>query len=487
MKFIDVEVERFIKHMKDTPFRPQATTRPFLKRWKGTALAVVGLAVILVAVFLTVSGHHAATYASSTGDWPTYMFNTGRSGYNKGETIINQTSAPNLKVHWTAKAGGMIFSQPVTSGGVIYWGSFDGYEHATNLNGQQLWATNVGSRTTCAPNNPLGVVSTAAVVNGVVYVGGGDDTLYALNASTGSVIWHTPVGNPSTNTYIWDSPLVYNNTVYIGAATTGEATGCKLVPGLFEALNASNGAILHTFNPVASGCTGAGIWASPTFDTSSGSVYLSTGTEGHCAKGEAIGVVKLRLSTLAYQSSWVIPLADRVHDSDFGATPMLFTATINGTLHQMVGVPNKNGVYYAFDRTKLSNGPLWTANIATGGACPQCAQGSISSSVFDGSQLYAAGGSTTINGTNCKGSLRALNPANGSFLWQTCLGGTVMGAVTVVPGVLAVVDGPALTLVSTKSGAILYNNRGNFYGSPTISNGVLYVGSISGQLYAFGL
>jgi polyvinyl alcohol dehydrogenase (cytochrome) len=471
--------------MNESPLRPKATTQLFSKKWKGITLAVVGLVVILAGVFITFPLQHSAD-AGGIGDWSTYMFNVGRSGYNKAETVINRTSAPNLKVHWTAKAGGTVFSQPVTAGGVIYWGSFDGYEHATNLNGQQLWATNLGQRTACAPVNPLGVVSTAAVVNGVAYVGGGDDNLYALNASNGAVIWHTSIGDPSTNTFVWDSPLVYNNKVYIGAATTGESTGCKLVPGLFVQLNASNGAIEHTFNPEASGCTGAGIWASPTFDTSDGSVYLSTGTEGHCVKGEAIGVVKLRLSDLSYKSSWVIPLADRVHDSDFGATPTLFTATIQGTFHKMVGLPNKNGVFYAFDRTTLSSGPLWTANIATGGACPQCGQGSISSSVFDGSRLYVAGGNTTIKGANCKGSLRALNPVDGSFLWETCLGGTVMGAVTLVAGVLALVAGPALTLVNSSTGAVLYNNRGNFYGSPTISNGVLYVGSTSNQLYAFG-
>ncbi|MFL5592589.1 MAG: PQQ-binding-like beta-propeller repeat protein [Ktedonobacteraceae bacterium] len=471
--------------MHEIRFRPKAATQSFCRRWKGTALTVVGLAVILVGVFITFPRQQSAD-AGGTGDWPTYMFNTGRSGYNKGETIINRNSAPNLKVRWTASAGGTIFSQPVTANGVVYWGSYDGYEHATNLNGQQLWATNLGHQSTCTPVNPLGVVSTATVLNGVVYVGGGDDNLYALNASSGSVIWHTRIGDPSTNTFIWDSPLVYNGNVYIGAATIGEATGCKLVPGVFEQLNASNGAILHTFSPVASGCTGAGIWSSPTFDTSDGSVYLSTGTEGHCVKGEAIGIVKLKLTTLAYKSSWVIPHTDRVHDSDFGATPTLFVAMINGTAHKMVGLPNKNGVFYAFDRTTLSTGPLWTSTIAIGGACPQCGQGSISSSVFDGSRLYVAGGKTTINGTNCKGSLRALNPADGSFLWQTCLSGTVMGAVTLAAGVLAVVDGKALTLVNSSSGAILYNNKDNFYGSPSISNGVLYVGSSIDKLYAFG-
>src|SRR5207244_4380728 len=139
----------------------------------------------------------------SPGDWVTYMNDNGRSGFNKAETVITQATAPNLQVHWTAQAGGAIFSQPVAANGVVYWGSFDGYEHATNVNGTQVWQQNVGVTTTCTPyNKPLGVVSTAAVasvsINGtptsVVFVGGGDDNLYALNAATGAVIWKTLLG-----------------------------------------------------------------------------------------------------------------------------------------------------------------------------------------------------------------------------------------------------------------------------------------------------
>src|SRR5207247_5820122 len=113
--------------------------------------------------------------------------------------------------------------------------------------------------------------------------------------------------------------------------------------------------------------------------------------------------------------------------------------------------------------------------------------GSISSSAFDGARLYVAGGITTINGTTCNGGLRALNPSNGSVLWATCVAGPVMGSVTGVPGVIAVVGGPALTLVNAHTGARLFSkNTAHFYGSPSISHGVLYVGRTSGQLVALG-
>lgn len=465
-------------------------------KWRNSALVVLGLAIILTTVYfsfpryLTAQATHASN-TGTTGDWPMYMYNVGRSSYNTSETIINKVSAPNLKVHWSVQAGGAVFSQPVVANGVIYWGSFDGVEHATPLDGSQdLWDQNLGSTSTCDPvaPSPLGVVSSAAVVNGVVYVGGGDHSLYALNAATGTILWHTPLGVAGTNTFVWDSPLVVNNNIYIGTATTGEGiTGCTLVQGQLYELNATTGQPENIYNIVPNGCVGGGLWSSPVYDVSDNSIYFTAGTQGKSAGGTCketnpIGIVKLNASTLQYVSSWQIPVIQRItKDADFAGTPTLFTA--NG--QNMVGAVDKNGFFYAFNRASLSNGPVWSANISSAGPCPQCGKGSISSAVFDGSKLYVAGGSITVNGVTYGGSVNALNPADGTFIWQTFLPKTVLGSVTEVPGVIAVVDTPYLTLLNSQSGTPLFTSNNKYYGSASISNGVLYVGSRTGKLYAF--
>ena len=474
--------------MEENPIRSKASPRHFPKWCKGIVLSAVGL---LIVTGVMVTFHHpTSTQAVNTvtaGDWPMYMHDAGRSSNNRTETIINQSSASQLKQRWAYTVGAAIFSQPVEAGGLIYWGSFDGYEHATNLSGQQVWSQKLGGTvTTCAPVNPFGIVSSAAVVNGVVYVGGADHALYALNATSGQILWKTLLGAPNSNTFLWDSPLVVNNNVYIGTATTGEGVGCNLIAGQLYELNALNGSTEHIYNSVPSGCVGGGIWSSPVFDASDGSLYFTAGTQGNCQTDHiSIGIVKLNASTLVLESSWQIPVAQRLtSDADFGATPTLFTA--NG--QNLVGAVDKNGVFYAFNRASLSNGPVWQKAIAGAGACPQCGQGSISSAAWDGSQLYVAGGSTNINGVSCGGSLRALNPTNGGFNWQVCLPKTVLGPITYVPGVIAVVDGTALTLFNASTGATLFNdNTHKYYGSPSISNGVLYVGSPTGSLYAYGL
>src|SRR5947207_2332665 len=80
--------------------------------WSIAAMLVLLLALI---------GLTPPTVQAAAGDWPAYLMGNGRSGYNGFETIINQTTAPNLKLHWTHTAAGAISTQPVEANGLIYW------------------------------------------------------------------------------------------------------------------------------------------------------------------------------------------------------------------------------------------------------------------------------------------------------------------------------------------------------------------------------
>src|SRR6266446_5795602 len=91
--------------------------------------------------------------------------------------------------------------------------------------------------------------------------------------------------------------------------------------------------------------TGAGVWGSKTIDSSDNSLYFATGNGNVCGQPEIYGeaLVKLKTSDLSVISSWQVPKNQQVSDGDFGSTPTLFSATINGTVHKLVGVGNKNG------------------------------------------------------------------------------------------------------------------------------------------------
>jgi outer membrane protein assembly factor BamB len=462
-------------------------------------LALLALTFLFIVAGLLLETTSPQPVQAASGDWPAYLDSNARHGFNGAETIINSTTASHLKLHWMSKAGGGIFSQPVVAKGIIYWGSLDGYEHATNLSGKQVWQQNLGQSTQpCGSPRLLGVVSTATVasvsINGsltsVVFVGGGDAHFYALNAATGAIIWRTQLGAPLSNTFIWASPAVYNGSIYIGTASMGD---CPVIQGQLIQLNAATGAMQNTFNVVPNGCIGGGVWGSPAIDQGNGMIYFATGNGGTCSTAEpfAIALIKLRASNLTYISSWQVPLAEQTRDSDFGSTPTLFKATIGGSLHSLVGIANKNGKYYTFDRGTINKGPIWKAQISVGG-CAECGQASLSPSAWDGTTLYVAGGITTIGSQTCQGGLRALNPSNGSFIWQHCLtNGYVFGAVSAVPGVAVVGEGSQIVAVATASGHTLFaygdNNSGSsFSGSASISNGVLYIGNMDGNFYAFG-
>lgn len=459
------------------------------KRW------LVALMGTLLLLLMVARGLPQPAAAATTNSWPTYMGNNQRSGYNAAETIINPTSAPNLKLKWTHTAGGAVTTQPTIANGMVYWGSWDGLEHASNpATGKDIWTANLGQTIGSCSKIHHGVLSSAAfatlsikgVSTPVLLLGGGNVQMYALNANTGAVIWQTPLGTPPSY-FLYSSPAVSNGSVYIGVSSQGD---CPLVQGQLVQLSATTGVIQHTFNVVPNGCIGGSVWTAPTIDSATGMMYFSTGNEGTCTSSETQtdALIEVRAKDLSLVGSWQVSASQQIADGDFGSTPTLFQATIGGTLHKMVGLVNKNGIYYAFDRTNISAGPLWQEQL---GQAPGHGGDSIASSAWNNVSLFVAAASTTINGVNCAGSLRRLNPATGAFIWQDCLSFDPRGTVTMVPGLAEVGAGTSFIVVNATTGTQLFSysdtlNKSDFLGPGSIANGQLYQGNMDGNLYAFG-
>jgi outer membrane protein assembly factor BamB len=433
------------------------------------------------------------TNGTSSG-WTTYLQGNDRTGFT-GDGGLNQTSVPNLSLAWqTSDAGPAhgVFSQPIVSNGMVYWGSFDGYERATDTSGKPVWQTFLGTTSppACTDPSEAGIVSSGTVTTdvpvgtatSVLYIGGGDSKVYALNAATGAVLWSYSIGgNP--NTFIWSSPAVFGNSVYIGSSSFGD---CPLTQGQLIQLNRVTGALENTFNVVPNGCSGGGIWDSPTIDATAGTIYFDTGTPSSDCPSTPGGpsVYEVRASDLSLVGSWTIPVAQQVNDADFGATPTLFKGVIGGQSVPLVGVVNKNGVFYAFKRDALPSGPLWSTRIAIGGSDPTIGNGDIASAAFDGTTLYVGGDETAT----CSGTVNAFNPSTGALIWQHCFtDGFVMGGVTGTSGgVVAVGEGNHLAVLSATNGASLFTftGTGPFWGPPSIVGSTLYEGDMAGHLYA---
>ncbi len=470
------------------------------------AFCMVILVVAALAVVSPVGAPRASATVINTGsnatttssDWTTYLQGNDRTDFapNSG---INPTSAANLHLAWQASDSGSsgldhgVFSQPIVSHGNVYWGSLDGNERATDSTGHLVWQTFLGH--TVAPDcvNPssLGIASTATITSdvpvgtatSVLYVGGGDSKVYALNAATGAVLWSYTVGlNPDY--FVYSSPAVYNNSIYIGVASFGD---CPLVQGQLLQLNRVTGALQNTFNVVPNGCTGGGVWGSPTIDAAAGTVYFDTGNNGGCSSSESLSasLIEVNASTLSLVGSWAVPPEQQNNDSDFGSTPTLFSGVIGGQSENLVGAINKNGIFYAFERGALTSGPVWETQIAIGGDDPTGGNGDVASAAFDGTTLYVSGGTTS----SCTGTVNALNPSTGAVIWQHCFtdGGFALGGVTADSGgIVAVGEGNNILVLSAATGASVftYAGTGPFWGPPSIAEGTLFEGDMAGNLYA---
>jgi hypothetical protein len=421
----------------------------------------------------------------------TYRGDLARTGYYPAETGLTTANVTGLKLHWTAPGGTSSFAQPIVANNLVYWGDWSGFVHATSLAGTDVWKVNVGQTVDAACSPSTAGVSgtvTAGLMNGtpVVYVPGGDGDMYALNALTGALIWKTNLGAPPA-VYLWASPVLYNGTVYEGVSSFGD---CPLVQGQLVSLDATTGAIDHVANLVPDGCVGAGVWTSPAVDPSDGSVYVTTGTPNACHQpGPALApsIVKLSATDLSILSSWTVPASEQVFgDEDFGGTPTLFTATIGGVPRAMVGALNKDGLFFAWDRTNLAAGPVWQSTIADPSGSPR----SIVSASWDGTYLYVGGGGATINGASCYGNISALDPNTGAFVWRSCQTSFMTAGLTEVPGLLVEGVGASgdVKFLNTANGATVftYDTKSLVQGEVTVSNGVVYVPLSNGNLIALG-
>lgn len=130
---------------------------------------------------------------------------------------------------WEYDTGGRVYVDPVVGDGAVFFGSGD--------DGPTLYAVNATTGKLLWSNN-MSVDSSLAVANGVLYVGS-NNYLYALNPSNGATLWRSPL---ATNFNL----LVANGVIYAATDSNG-----------MYALAASNGTLLwhNALNPMNAGQT----------------------------------------------------------------------------------------------------------------------------------------------------------------------------------------------------------------------------------------
>jgi polyvinyl alcohol dehydrogenase (cytochrome) len=224
---------------------------------------------------------------------------------------------------------------------------------------------------------------------------------YAVNATTGSLIWKKKVeDHPAAR--ITGAPTLYSGVLYVPVSSIEEATGsrasyeCCTFRGSVVALDTATGGVIWksytipqaphptTKNALGTqlhGPSGASIWSAPTIDVERRALYLATGnsySNPPADTSDAVLAFDLKTGGLLWHrqatpnDSFVVACfgvdktncpQDHGPDHDFGQSPILVSLR-NGQRVLVIG--QKSGVVYAFDPDQDGK-PLWQTRVSKGG------------------------------------------------------------------------------------------------------------------------
>ena len=154
----------------------------------------------------------------------------------------------------------MVESSPAVAGGMVYVGSYDGKVYALDgSTGALVWNYTTGNV----------VYSSPAVAGGMVYVGSGYN-VYALDASTGSFKWSNTTGG-----YVLSSPAVADGKVFVGS-WDDKVYGLNASTGTYV-WTYTTGSVVQSSPAVADGKVFVGSWDHNVYalDASTGSFKWS--------------------------------------------------------------------------------------------------------------------------------------------------------------------------------------------------------------------
>lgn len=435
----------------------------------GTALAIGGAPQALAG---GLAGTNGPTRAPCTADWPTFQHDAAHTGAGCG--AITTANASTLVPGWFAPTGNTVTAEPAVAGGSVYVGDGAGTFYALSAStGKQLWTFDVTPYDHHATS--YGVITSSATYakgvpgrKGPMVVFGGGGSVFALDAGTGTLLWHTDLApsQPDGPDEVESSPQVVTidsrPLVVVGLDTNESTDGTS---GGVVALDAATGAPVWSFEPgtatvvtgglpEASGNGCSDVWSSPAVDPSTDGGLVVFGT-GNCPDGQAsIEAVSLRSGALRWD--FVEPPANHGTDDDFGSSAVL---TRLGD-EPVVVEAGKSGWIYVLDET--TGATVRSAQVAQPGQTGDALAGAIGG--FIGSLAEARVGSDQVvfgdsaipapftgDGVSSAGitpdtsiasdptrvsSLHAYDLSTGKILWHQPLQAPAYAPVTTVGGVL---------------------------------------------------
>jgi eukaryotic-like serine/threonine-protein kinase len=426
-----------------------------------------------------VSTLSAVVLAASAGAQSMFRGDPAHSG-------TSNATAPRQfhRVKWKFPTGDRIISSPVAQDKVLYFGGDDGNIYAVDSEtGRQIWKRTTGGPAPCTP----------AVANGIVYAGSYDGKFYALNAQTGAIKWKFATegerrfeakgihGLQPRNQTIADqfdvflsSPVVVQGAVYFGSGD-GNLYALDAATGELK-WKFKTGDVVHASPAYADGVLFVGSWDSYFY-----AVDAETGKEKWRFHG---GEDPLIHNQVGFQSS---------------------AAVVDGVVY--VGCRDSN--LYALDaatgkeKWKFFNELSWVI------VSPAVVRGKVIFATSDSSLFHVAdaatgkgvlkqqdkafmfsspvvAGDVVLIGV-CNGTLQARDLKTGEPLWdfQTETSKQNKGWVLTADRKF---NGPMLYFSNWREAPTVATERqfdiGAIFSTPLVMNGTVYFGSTDGNLYA---
>jgi alcohol dehydrogenase (cytochrome c) len=474
----------------------------------GTRRGLVGLACVSMLAAAcsssTPSGKPGVTVRNSSapapaGSWP-YPNGDLANTRDAAGSVITSANVSRLQQAWTFRLPaaavhsgpgfGSIAAAPIVTGGVVYFQDLSANVYAVDLaTGKLRWEYPVNVPEESGPG-PDGV----AVVGGVVY-GETSTAVFALSASTGKTIWIDKSLLGAGQGKFEIQPQVANGRVYLASAY-GTAPG----GGVLFALNASTGAVIWRFNTLLGadrgvesvGAGSGGAWETPLVGTDGsvtfgiGNPYQSAASAISDPSAQLYTDSDVNLNAATGKLRWYYQgVPNDFMDHDMQASPI---ATTIGGAPAIIG-SGKMGVVYAMN---ASTGELlWKTPVgqhsrsdlyptealehdltlkAPYTILPGSLGGVLTNMALAGGTVYVATvdlpftlaklsyplGAPIGNGT---GEIEALNVATGKVEWDTKVSQMPLGAMTVANDLVftTLFDGFLIALNRT-TGAVVYQH-----------------------------
>ncbi len=317
-----------------------------------------------------VSTPEAVQYAN---DWPLAHHDYANTRATTTSSINSNTVGTlheawsfNISKTGTSGAFGDMPTVPLILGDTAYFHDSFANVYAVDINTGALKWSKIYNST--GLEGPFGV----AIGYGKLFMQKDNYAIIALDLSTGEELWSTTINTINT-TVIDIQPQVYDGLVY---TSTVPGTGDKFYAGggmgILYALNESTGDIVWSFNTVKDGNlwgnpgvnSGGGAWYTPSVDTNTGIMFWGIGNPApfpgtkDYPNGSSYGYntlytdCSLAIDHLTGELVWYKQLVQHdMFDHDIQISEILVNnVTASGETHDVVIVAGKIGKVYSIDR-----------------------------------------------------------------------------------------------------------------------------------------